>query len=107
MNMNDPFGRMSQRDENQYASLKNTFREAGIDTPAAAKSSQQDLLKRTGLTALAILLFMAAVALMSPAYRAIAIVLGAVFLLWLGTTTLRGVKMIRRYIAEEFGEKKT
>lgn len=106
MNLNDPFGRVEQKQQNSYASLKRSLQEAGVSTPAEGESVLSGMLRRAGVIALLVVLITAVVWLLFPQWLAATLVLGAIILLWLLVTTLNGYSLVRRYIRDELSSER-
>ncbi|WP_260292852.1 hypothetical protein [Sedimenticola hydrogenitrophicus] len=97
MNLNDPFGRVQQKQQRSYDSLRRSLLEAGVNTRAAAESVLRDLIRR----AVVVTLITAAVLLVLPQMGAAALMLAFVILFWLLATTINGYSLVRRFIREE------
>lgn len=101
MNLNDPFGRVAQKQQGSYDSLRRSLQEAGVDTPDAAEAILKNMLRRSAVITLLVVLVTAAVVLALPSIRATALVLAFIVLFWLLVTTLNGYSLVRRYIRNE------
>lgn len=101
MKLNDPFGRLQQKQQNQYESLRATLREAGIDSADEARRYMSNMRTNTLVVAGLVLGVTLLVALFFPQYLAISLVFGIVILLWLASVMFNGYRFIKRYIDEE------
>ncbi len=101
MNLNDPFGRVQQRRQSSYDSLRRSLIEAGVGTRAAAESVLKDMLRRAVVITLLVILVTMVVSLSLPQWRSAALTLAFIILFWLLVTTMNGYSLVRRYIREE------
>jgi Flp pilus assembly protein TadB len=104
MNLNDPFGRVQQKQQRSYDSLRRSLLEAGVNTRAAAESVLRNLIRRAVVVTLVVALITAAVLLVLPEMGAAALMLAFVILFWLLATTVNGYSLVRRFIREEFSD---
>ncbi len=104
--MNDPFGRVQQKQQSSYDSLRRSLIEAGVGTRAAAESVLKSMLQRALVITLLVTLVTAAVVLFLPQMRAAALILAFIVLFWLLVTTMNGYSFVRRYIKEELSVEK-
>jgi Flp pilus assembly protein TadB len=104
MNLNDPFGRVEQKKQGSYESLRRSLIEAGVTTRAQAEGVMQGMRKR----AIVILLLVSLIALISvlffPSISALVLVLAVIILFWLLVTTLNGFSFVKRYVKDELSE---
>lgn len=101
MKLNDPFGRVQNKQQQSYDSLRRSLIEAGVDSRAAAQSVFNSLLRRALVVALLVALLTASVWLWLPQMGAAALVLAFVVLFWLLSTTLNGCSLVRRFMRDE------
>lgn len=101
MNINDPFGRMQNKHQRNYESLRLSLQKAGLTNQADA----QDLLVklrwrgRWGLVVIVPLTLLLALAL--PELRLFILAGGALLVFWLIKTILNSQEYVKRYIREE------
>jgi Flp pilus assembly protein TadB len=104
VNLNDPFGRVQQKQQRSYDSLRHSLLEAGVNTRAAAESVLRNLIRRAVVVTLLMTLITGAVLLLLPEMGAAALMLAFVILFWLLATTVNGYSLVRRFIREEFSD---
>lgn len=106
MKLNDPFGRLQQKQQNQYESFRETLRHAGVDSPEEARKYLSNMRKNAfavaGITCAVVML----VWLFFSNYAAVGVLLGALLMLWLASTLFLGNRHMRRYIDEELANDK-
>lgn len=100
MNLNDPFGRVEQKKQSSYESLRRSLQEAGVDTRAAAESVLKEMLRRSAVITLLVVLVTATLVFFLPQFKATVLMLAFLVLFWLLVTTLNGYSLVRRYIRE-------
>jgi hypothetical protein len=105
MKLNDPFGRMAQQQQIDYAALHQSLADAGIDSQAKAKALLANIRQRALVMAGLVVVLAAAIVFFLPHLKAMVMIFAALPLLWLFTTTVKGQRLIRRYIAEELADK--
>lgn len=105
MRIDDPFGRLADRDQRGYETLRQKMQDAGVDNVVTAERLM-DRTRRNVLTFSAVaLLGMVLIYLLLPEMAPIAIAL-AVFLLVNAVSALvRGRRYIKRFIHEELDGK--
>lgn len=101
MKLNDPFGRVEQRKQNSYQSLRRSLIESGVSGRASAEVLLKGMLRRALYGALIVLLLTAVLVLLLPQSAAVTLAIAVVILLWLLGTTFNAYGFIRRYIDEE------
>ena len=101
MKLNDPFGRVEQRKQNSYQSLRRSLIESGVSGRESAETLLKGVLRRALYGALIVLLLAIVLAAALPQSAAVTLVLAVVILLWLLVTTFNACGYIRRYIDEE------
>jgi len=100
MNMNDPFGRLAQQQGQEYTALRQSLEESGVNSQAKAEALLANIRKRALVIASLVALLAAVTALVMPQFAVLAAVSAALPLLWLFATTVKGQRLIRRYIKE-------
>jgi hypothetical protein len=106
MNLNDPFGRLQQRDAAGYAALRDKLAAAGVDSSAAVKhvlaDTRRNVLTFGAIVLLATLLLLGLVPKMAPITLSLAILL----LVLAGNALIKGQRYLKRYVAEECGKRR-
>lgn len=106
MKMNDPFGRVSQKQESQYASLREALIRTGVTTKESAdlclKSMLVNAFRLTAVIVVACIVFV----ILLPKSAPISMTIAGLALLWVAVSTLNGRKFVKRYIAEELQDGK-
>jgi hypothetical protein len=100
MKLSDPFGRMENRNQLGYESMRDAMRKGGISTPEAALNVVEQSQKRAQqyiLIGLAILLL---ITLVSPTAMPVTIALGLLMVVFIIKSTVNGKRYIKRYIDE-------
>lgn len=105
MKMNDPFGRVTQRQEGQYASLKETLIRTGVDNEETAKLCLKSMLVTAArfVSVIAVVSIVAIIFL--PKMKPITLTVAGLALLWVVTSSLNGRRFVKRYMKEELGIK--
>ncbi|AKH19241.1 hypothetical protein [Sedimenticola thiotaurini] len=104
MNLNDPFGRVEQKQQRSYESLRRSLQEAGVSTPAQGDAVLKGMLRRAAVVTLLVVLITVVVAFLFPKLMAAVLVLAVIILFWLLVTTLNGYSLVRRYIQDELSK---
>lgn len=101
MKLNDPFGRMENRHQLGYESMRDTMRNNGIDTPDKAwetiKQSKKRALKYMAIGMAVLLLVTWVVPKMMPVTLSLALFL----VVWIASSAINGQRYIQRYIDDE------
>ena len=100
MNLNDPFGRIAQRRENDYATMREALRASGVDTPEAARALLGQIRHRALVYTVTVLLATGVLLLLFPAAIGVTVSCAVVLLLWIVSTTVHGRRHVERYAAE-------
>lgn len=101
MKLNDPFGRMERRHEQEYLSLCQSLKEAGVQDRQAAEALCQRLDKRGRIALMVIVPVTLALILIFAAYAVPLFLFGLVIGVWVVNTTRKAKGYIRRYIDEQ------
>lgn len=104
MKLNDPFGRLQQKQESSYEALRDTLRGKGVDSRRAADAVLRNILRNALLVTAVLCLVVLASALMFPGSVAMVAVLAALGLIWVLATTVNGRRLVQRYIEEELSD---
>ena len=101
MKLNDPFGRVSNRNQRNYQSLRDRLHQEGIRDASAVSTFTRNM---TG-TAVKLLLILFGVSLLAaaflPQFRVVLIALNALALLWVGVVYFQARMHLKRYLREE------
>jgi len=101
MRIDDPFGRIADRDQRGYETLRQKMQEAGVDSIMAAERVM-DRTHRNVLTFSAVaLLGMGLIYLLLPKMAPIAIALAVFLLVNAVSALIRGRRYIKRFMDEE------
>lgn len=104
MNINDPFGRVKDRHQRNYESLRTSLRKANLTDRADAEALLVKLHKRgrTGLVLIVVITTLLMLAL--PELRLFVLACGGLLVFWLGRTSINSQDYVKRYIREELTE---
>lgn len=101
MKLNDPFGRVSNRNQRNYQSLRDRLHQEGIQDTEAVAAFTRNV---TG-TAVKLLLLLfgisLALAVFFPQFRAVLIALNLLVLLWVCAVYFQTRMHLKRYLREE------
>lgn len=101
MKLNDPFGRVSNRNRRNYASLRDRLHQEGIRDIAAVRGFTENMTA----TAVKLLLLLFGIplilAVFFPQFRGALLALGILILLWVSVVYLQTRMHLKRYIREE------
>lgn len=101
MKLNDPFGRMENRHQLGYESMRDTMRNSGINTPGEAweviRQSKKRAQKYISIGLAILLLLTVALPKMMPVTLSLALFL----VIWILSSSKNGQRYIKRYIDEE------
>ncbi|TKB25462.1 hypothetical protein FCL47_13020 [Desulfopila sp. IMCC35006] len=101
MKFNDPFGRIENRHQLGYESMRDTMRNSGIDTPDEAweivRQSKKRALKYLGIGTVVLLL----VTWVLPKLMPVTLSLAVFLVVWIASSTINGQRYIQRYIDDE------
>ena len=100
MNFNDPFGRLQHREAADYAAVCESLRKAGVERRDQAEQCLRRLLRNGVIVAAAVSAIQLAVMLLAPAIAGISGIIAGLILFWVGTTTLRSRRHVRRFMTE-------
>ena len=101
MKLNDPFGRLESRHRKGYESMCAALRQAGIETPQAAREVARRAWRRGLMVATAGLLLLLLVVGVLPKTAPLAFGLGFFLVVWVASSVINGRRYINRYIKEE------
>ncbi len=101
MNLNDPFGRLQQKQRDSYETLRGSLRSKGVVNRDAADMVLKNMLKNALLMISLVVLVVVAAAFFFPDSIAIVIVFAVMALFWIVTTALNGYRLVKRYIEQE------
>ena len=105
MSFSDPFNRVSRRREREYLVFREQLIQAGLDNEEKVKTALQKTRERMlGLGAMVVVVTLL-VSLIWPNLMGIAIVFSGLILMWLVITMVRGQRMMKQFIQQEFSGK--
>ncbi|MDH3639510.1 MAG: hypothetical protein OES09_13775 [Gammaproteobacteria bacterium] len=101
MSLNDPFGRVRQKQQSNYDTLRESLKRAGVNSRGDAQRVQARIRQRAWLALLVVALILAPMVWLFPGSSTIGVVLGTLILLWVWVTARNGHRHVQRYIEEE------
>lgn len=101
MNLNDPFGRLQQRDAAGYAALRDKLAAAGINSTAAVRKVMADTRRNVLTFAAAVVLGGFLLLVLLPTFAPITLSLAVLLLVVAGNALIKGQRYLKRYLAEE------
>lgn len=102
MTLKDPFGRLQQKQQSQYESLRAALQEAGVDNRDEAIRYLSNM-RRNGLLMMVLVVGVAILlSTLFPGLAGIILVFAALLLIWVFSMLLNGHRFVKRFIAEEF-----
>ncbi len=101
MNLNDPFGRVRDKQQRNYLALRESLRHAGVATREQAELLKTRTLRRAWSAVLGVTLVAVAIFWLLPALGTVSVVVAALAWIWVWTTVLMGHRHIERYIKED------
>lgn len=104
MNLNDPFNRLSRRQQSEYAAFHRSMKESAIGSSTQARALLANIWKRTWSIASVLAGITLTGSLLFPELAIVTMTFGVLALLWLLTTTFKGQRFMRRFIQDEFNE---
>ncbi len=107
MSFNDPFGRQADKQERDYAALREALSRAGVDTPEAAERCLANIRRNALVMVWLVMLSIVLAAIIHPPALPVVLVCSVVVLLWVAVSTHRGRTHLLRYMAEELGAETT
>lgn len=106
MSFSDPFNRVSRKREREYSAFQEQLKQAGLDTEEKVRAVLQKSRGRMLRLGAIVVVVMLLVSLIWPDLTGIVIVFGGLILLWLAITMVRGQRMLKRFIQQEFAGKR-
>ncbi len=104
MNLNDPFNRLSRKQQNEYLAFCASLKESSINS----QSELEDLLRKVKKRALFFSLFIVVLAILifflMPKLKMMLIIFTVLALLWMLSNTLKGHSYIKRYMKQEYSD---
>ncbi len=101
MKLDDPFGRLADRDRRGYDSLRQKMQQAGVDTIEAAERIMDRTRRNVLAFSATVLLGMMLIYLLFPKMAPIAAALALFLLVNAASALIRGRRYIKRFIDEE------
>ena len=106
MSFTDPFNRVSRKRDEEYRAFHEQLKQAGLDTEEKARTVLRKSRRRMlGLGAMVVGVTLL-VSLIWPTLTGIFVVFGSLILIWLVTTIVRGQRMMKQFIQQEFARKR-
>jgi len=102
MNLNDPFNRLSRKQQNEYVALRTSLKESSISTQSEVEALLKNIHQRALFFTTLLIISAASIFLFMPEMKVIIIIISVISLLWLLNITIKGQSYIKRYIKEEF-----
>ena len=106
MSFTDPFNRIGRKREKEYLAFHEQLIKAGLDTEEKANEMLQKSVGRMLRLGAMVVVVTLLVSLIWPNLMGIVIVCGSLILLWLVTTMVRGQRMMKKFIQQEFASKR-
>ena len=104
MKLNDPFGRVSKQNQQNYRMLHERLQQAGVRDAAGVRA----FIRKMTVAAAKLWLFFCALclglAIFLPQLHTILLVLNVLILLWLAVVYFKTRMHLKRYLREECGE---
>ncbi len=104
MNINDPFGRIQDRRQRDYESLRLSLQEVGLTTRADGQALLKRLRRRAARGLAIIVPVTLLLALGLPELRVLILACGVLAVIWLGKTSWSSHQYVERYIREELAD---
>ena len=104
MKLNDPFGRVARREQQEYESLRETLKKSGVHTHKDAVVVLERTQVRGRKIVFAVLFASVLVALLYPSALTITLIFSGIALLWSFNMMKNARKHIQRYVEEELSE---
>jgi hypothetical protein len=104
MNLNDPFGRVARREQQEYESLRVSLKESGVISRGDVDVVLERIQARGIKIVTAIVIITVLVAVLYPSALTISLIFSGLALLWVFKMTKNARQHIQRYIDEEIAE---
>ena len=101
MNLNDPFGRVARREQQEYESLRDSLKESGVNSRSDADVILERIRARGTKIVTVIAIITLLVALLYPGALTVSLIFAGLALLWVFKMTKNARQHIQRYIDEE------
>lgn len=101
MKLNDPFGRMENRHQRGYESMRDALRNNGITSPDAAWEIVSESKKRARHYIAIGVVVLLLLSLLIPKATPITLTLGVFLIVFITVSTNNGKRYIERYVKEE------
>lgn len=102
MNLNDPFNRLSRKQQNEYVALRASLKKSSINTQSEVEALLKNIHQRALIFTTLVIISAISILLFLPKLKVFVIILSVLSLLWLMNITIKGQSYIKRYIKEEF-----
>lgn len=100
MNLNDPFSRLSKKQQNEYLTLRQSLKDSSVIHVEDAQVLLNNIYNRAKIYTIAVVAIALIMVFFMPQLKAMVIVFSLLILLWIFATTLKGHRYIKRYISE-------
>ena len=104
MNLNDPFGRVARREQQEYESLRDSLKESGVNSRSDADVILERIQARGIKIVTVIAIITLLVMLLYPGALTVTLIFTGLALLWVFKMTKNARQHIQRYIEEEISE---
>lgn len=102
MNLNDPFNRLSRKQQSEYIALRESLKKSSISSQSEAEALLKNIHQRALIFTTLVIISAISIFLFLPKLKVFVIILSVLSLLWLMNITIKGQSYIKRYIKEEF-----
>jgi hypothetical protein len=101
MNLNDPFGRVARREQQEYESLRASLKESGVNSRGDVDVVLERIQMRGTKIVAVIAIITLLLTLLYPGALTITLIFSGLSLLWVFKMTKNARQHIQRYIDEE------
>ena len=98
--LNDPFGRVSRRQQQAYAMFRDQLRQQGVDTPLKVRLARTKLGDTALQMTLVVCVLFGGMAVFFPALQGMAVVVACLVLVWLASSFLQTRAHLNNYLNE-------
>jgi len=102
MNLNDPFNRLSRKQQSEYVAFRASLKESSISSQSEVEALLKNIRQRALIFTTLLIIIAVSMLLFLPKLKLFVIIFSVIFLLWLLSITIKGQSYIQRYIKEEF-----
>lgn len=98
--LNDPFGRVSRRQQQAYVGFRKQLRQQGIDSASKVRSARTGLTRTTLRLTLLIAALFGGTAMLFPGLKGVTLVTAGLVLVWLASSFLQTRAHLNNYLNE-------